>query len=157
MSLLLVLVLAFSACSRKAAPPNEENIYLPTFLKDIQLGQTQQEVLKIRPQAYVVNTTTTTQWEQFTEDLEGNGMTSAYYDFEKAGKKCLVSIALLHRDEGSAEATFKSFGGQVVSNNLYERERTGEDDAKIYASKKGRRVTFFLPAARQKSIPSANQ
>lgn len=151
---LLLALLTFSACSRKANA-NKEQAYLPTFLKEVQLGQSQATVLKTRPNAYVVNTITATTWEEYTEDVDIENYTSVYYSFDKTGDKPLVSIALLHKDEGSAAATFKNFGGEATAENLNERMRTG--DQSIHASKKGRRVLIYLPEVIKKRAPTFDQ
>ncbi|MGH1339128.1 MAG: hypothetical protein ACRBFS_23630 [Aureispira sp.] len=153
---LFLFLITFTACSRKTTAANSTP-YLPTFLKGVKLGQNQANVLKLRPAAHVVNTLTATQWQQFTEDLEIENFTSAYYDFERTSQQRLVAVALLHKDESSAAATFKNFGGQISKMNTNERSRSEEDKDTIYATKKGRRVTFSLPAALQKNMPSLDQ
>lgn len=153
---LLLFLITFSACSRKASTTSNKT-YFPSFLKGIKLGQEQAAVLKLRSSAYVVNSLVGTQWQQFTEDLTIDNFTSAYYDFEKTGERQLVSIALLHKSEDSAAATFKNFGGKVTDTNPNERHRSEDNDRQLYATKKGRRVTFYLPVALQKNTPSADQ
>jgi hypothetical protein len=159
--LLFVIISSFVACSRQAKTESittekETNTipYLPSFLKDVYLGQAQEAVLAKRADAHVVNTLTATQWQQYTEDVNQSNLTSVYYDFEQSGAKRLVAVALLHKDEGSAEATFKKFGGSLVDNQLNERVRTGEDKTTVYALRTSRRVTFMLPVARPKDLPS---
>lgn len=155
-SILFLCLIHFSACSRQANAANAKN-YLPTFLKDIQLGQDQATVLKLRPAAHVVNTLVETPYQQFTEDIELEDYTSVYYDFEKTGEKRLVAISILHKDEESTAATFENFGGEVSKDNPNGRTRSGEGEEKIYATQKGRKVKFYLSSATPKTPPASNQ
>lgn len=155
-SFLLLCLLNFSACSRKATTANSKD-YLPAFLKGVELGQPQATVLKLRPAAHVVNTLVATPWQQFTEDIELEDYTSVYYDFEKTGEKQLVAITILHKDQSNTTATFENFGGKISADNPNGRTRQGATEEKIYASQKGRKVTFYLPIAAPENPPTSNQ
>ena len=155
-SFLLLCLLNFSACSRQANTASSKD-YLPAFLKEVELGQTQATVLKLRPAAHVVNTLVATPWQQFTEDIPLENYNSVYYDFEKAGERQLVAITILHKDESSTAATFENFGGKISADNPNGRTRQGTAEEKIYASQKGRKVTFYLPIAAPENPPTSNQ
>jgi hypothetical protein len=158
LAFLLWCGVGISACSRPAQPTHNTHSnksYLPAFLKGIELGQDQATVLKLRPNTYPVNSLMATTWQQYTEDLEAENMTAAYYNFEKTGDKRLVSLELLHKNAAAAATTFKNFGGTVSSENAQERKRT--DTVPIAALHKGNRVTFSLLEKMQKNNPNNNE
>lgn len=148
---LLLYLMGATACSRPAQSTNNKT-YMPAFLKGIELGQDQATVLKLRPALYPVNSLMASSWEQFTEDLDTENITSAYYNFEKTGKKRLVSMELLHKKPDAAATTFNNFGGTVASGNSHKRERTGT--ISIYAIQKGNRVLFSLVETAPQNSPN---
>ncbi|MFK7798214.1 MAG: hypothetical protein AB8E82_12225 [Aureispira sp.] len=153
-ALLLLYWMGAASCSRPAQSANNKS-YMPALLKEVALGQDQATVLKLRPTLYPVNNLTASPWEQFTEDLDMENITSAYYNFEKTGNKRLISIELLHKKSDAAATTFKNFGGTVSSNNSQKRERTGT--ASIYAIQKGNRVIFSIIDTTPKNSPNNDQ
>lgn len=138
---LLLYLIGAVACSRPVQSSNNKS-YMPALLKGIELGQDQVNVLKLRPALYPVNSLMATTWQQYTEDLDTENLTSVYYNFEKTGSKRLVSIELLHPSVDAATVTFQNFGGVVSADNSRRREQA--DMPPINAVQKGSRVTFSL-------------
>ena len=144
----LLLGCCFGSCkttpSIGAVSTPTQEAYLPAVLAGLDLGDTQAEVLKARPQAHRVNSLVETPYDSYAEDNIGTGYTTAYYDFERTPEHHLARLRLLHQNTETLQATLKAFDGTLQNNSQGIYRRILTDKTPVYAQVTNLQITFYL-------------
>ena len=122
--------------------------YLPDVLQSVQLGMPMEQVLKLRPKAYVVNSVQNTPRQVYTEDIENDNYQAIDYFFDKTGEKSLVELNIRHTSEEKAEQTIRKHFGESKNHKQNEWQKTLSDGTNIYATWRKKKVFVFIKAAK---------
>ena len=104
--------------------------YLPDVLQSVQLGMPMEQVLKLRPKAYVVNSVQNTPRQVYTEDIENDNYQAIDYFFDKTGEKSLVELNIRHTSEEKAEQTIRKHFGESKNHKQKQEHFEGRSRSK---------------------------
>lgn len=147
----LVFLTFFTACTSTKSTTDKQDQYLPDIIKNIQLGMPQNEVLKLRDKAYIVNSVQATPREVYTEDFETENYTSVYYLFDKTGSKALAEINILHKSKAAAEQTIINYFGVQKNEKQNQWTKKLKDGTNIHATWRKQKVFIYLEEREIKS------
>jgi len=149
----ILIITIFHACIGSKTDSNVKDQYLPDIIKNIELGMSQSTVLNLRSKAYIVHSLQETPKEIYTEDLETEHYTSAYYLFDKTGNKALAEINILHKSREAAEQTIKNYFEEQKNKKQDQWYRVLKNGTTIYATSHKQKVLIYLE---EKEIKSEN-
>jgi flagellar hook protein FlgE len=149
----ILVITVFSACVGSKTDSETKEQYLPTIIKNIELGMSQNMVLNLRKKAYIVNSVQETPREIYTEDLETENYTSVYYLFDKTGNKNLAEINILHKSKEAAGQTIKAYFGTQKNDKQNQWHKILKNGTTIHATWRKQKVFIYLE---EKEIKSEN-
>lgn len=139
----IILAIFLGACA-VAKKDNAKEVYLPTILDKIKLGMSLDQVLKLHPKAYPVNSLQETPRFLYTEDFETEDYQSVFYFFSKTEPKILVEINILHNSKESAEKTINQYFGEQKNKKQNQWEKELKDGTIVYATWDKKKVFIYI-------------